>query len=77
MTARMADMSLTAHSKGSENPTLRHPFSIRISGAQSGMSTARFIDAIGHGPGENRIDSLRNIAATGSIPQAARNVGVS
>lgn len=41
------------------------------------MSTARFIDALGYGPGEKRIDILRSIATTGSISQAARDVGVS
>lgn len=38
---------------------------------------APFIDALGHGAGDRRIDVLRGIAATGSISQAARETGVS
>ncbi len=34
-------------------------------------------DALGHAPADKRIDILRAIAATGSISQAARDVGVS
>ena len=36
-----------------------------------------FIDALGHGAGDKRIEILRGIAATGSISQAAREAGVS
>lgn len=41
------------------------------------MPSPRFIDALGHGPGDKRIDILRGIASTGSISQAAREAGVS
>jgi molybdate transport system regulatory protein len=41
------------------------------------MSTHRFIDALGHGPSDKRIDILRGIGRTGSISQAARDAGVS
>ena len=37
----------------------------------------RFNDALGHGPSDKRIDILRGIGRTGSISQAAREVGVS
>lgn len=36
-----------------------------------------FIDALGHGAGDKRIEILRGIAASGSISQAARETGVS
>ncbi|MCU4117772.1 TOBE domain-containing protein [Variovorax sp. N23] len=41
------------------------------------MPSPRFIDALGHGPSDKRIDILRGIASTGSISQAAREAGVS
>ena len=41
------------------------------------MPSPRFIDALGHGPSDKRIDLLRGIASTGSISQAAREAGVS
>jgi molybdate transport system regulatory protein len=41
------------------------------------MRSPRFIDALGHGPSDKRIDLLRGIASTGSISQAAREAGVS
>ena len=41
------------------------------------MPSPRFIDALGHGPSDKRIDILRGIASTGSISQAARDAGVS
>ena len=41
------------------------------------MSTHRYIDALGHGPSDKRIDILRGIGRTGSISQAARDAGVS
>ena len=41
------------------------------------MASPRFIDALGHGMGDKRIDLLRGIAASGSISQAAREAGVS
>lgn len=41
------------------------------------MASPRFIDALGHGPGDKRIDILRGIASTGSISQSAREAGVS
>ena len=37
----------------------------------------RLSDALGHAPADRRIDILRAVAATGSISQAARDVGVS
>ncbi len=40
-------------------------------------SRPRLADALGHAPADRRIDILRAIAATGSISQAARDVGVS
>jgi molybdate transport system regulatory protein len=42
-----------------------------------GMASPRFIDALGHGMSDKRIDILRGIASTGSISQAAREAGVS
>ena len=41
------------------------------------MATPRFSDALGHGLSDKRIDTLRGIARTGSISQAARDAGVS
>ncbi|MGJ7491817.1 TOBE domain-containing protein [Variovorax sp. ZT4R33] len=41
------------------------------------MPSPRFIDALGHGASDKRIDILRGIASTGSISQAAREAGVS
>lgn len=41
------------------------------------MSTSRYIDALGHGASDKRIDILRGIGRTGSISQAARDAGVS
>ena len=41
------------------------------------MATPRFIDALGHGMSDKRIDILRGIARTGSISQAAREAAVS
>lgn len=41
------------------------------------MGSPRFIDALGHGPSDKRIDLLRGIARSGSISQAARDAGVS
>jgi molybdate transport system regulatory protein len=41
------------------------------------MASPRFIDALGHGMSDKRIDILRGIASTGSISQAAREAGVS
>lgn len=41
------------------------------------MATPRFIDALGHGMSDKRIDILRGIARTGSISQAARDAAVS
>lgn len=41
------------------------------------MSTHRYIDALGHGLSDKRIDILRGIGRTGSISQAARDAGVS
>src|SRR3954470_6393291 len=41
------------------------------------MPSPRFIDALGHGPSDKRIDILRGIASSGSISQAARDAGVS
>lgn len=41
------------------------------------MSTPRYIDALGHGASDKRIDILRGIGRTGSISQAAREAGVS
>lgn len=41
------------------------------------MASPRFIDALGHGPSDKRIDLLRGIARSGSISQAARDAGVS
>lgn len=40
-------------------------------------TTHRYIDALGHGPSDKRIDILRGIGRTGSISQAAREAGVS
>lgn len=40
-------------------------------------SSTPFIDALGHGAGDKRIEILRGIAASGSISQAARATGVS
>ncbi|SFM22096.1 TOBE domain-containing protein [Variovorax sp. OV329] len=40
-------------------------------------STHRYIDALGHGLSDKRIDILRGIGRTGSISQAARDAGVS
>ncbi|MBS0340376.1 MAG: TOBE domain-containing protein [Proteobacteria bacterium] len=40
-------------------------------------TTHRYIDALGHGPSDKRIDILRGIGRTGSISQAARDAGVS
>jgi len=40
-------------------------------------STHRYIDALGHGASDKRIDILRGIGRTGSISQAARDAGVS
>ena len=41
------------------------------------MATPRFIDALGHGMSDKRIDILRGIGRTGSISQAAREAAVS
>ena len=41
------------------------------------MASLRFIDALGHGMSDKRIDILRGIASTGSISRAAREAGVS
>jgi molybdate transport system regulatory protein len=41
------------------------------------MASPRFIDALGHGLSDKRIDILRGIARTGSISQAAREAEVS
>mgnify|MGYP003583687419 CR=1 FL=1 len=40
-------------------------------------SSHRYLDALGHGPSDKRIDILRGIGRTGSISQAAREAGVS
>ncbi|WP_020226996.1 TOBE domain-containing protein [Acidovorax sp. MR-S7] len=41
------------------------------------MQSSSFLDALGHGLADKRIDILRQIAQGGSISQAARAVGVS
>jgi molybdate transport system regulatory protein len=41
------------------------------------MQSPRFNDALGHGPGDKRIDILRGIHQRGSISQAARDAAVS